>query len=70
MFPPDGKIKPAVAGVPNNGRKKWFPLAKKSVSTSRDKDIFQKFDLPVFTSRTEISKLKNIVSTRWKVGFH
>ena len=50
--------------------KKWFPQAKKSVSTSSNKAIFQKLDLPVFTNRTEISKLKNIVSTRQKVGFH
>ena len=50
--------------------KKWFPQAKKSVSTSSNKAIFQKLDLSVFTNRTEISKLKNIVSTRQKVGFH
>ena len=50
--------------------KNWFPQAKKSVSTSSNKAIFQKLDLPVFTNRTEISKLKNIVSTRQKVGFH
>ena len=44
--------------------KKWFPQAKKSVSTSSNQAIFQKLDLPIFTNRAEISKLKNIVSTR------
>ena len=44
MFSLDGKIKLAVAGVSQNGRKKWFPLARKSVSTSKNKVIFQKFD--------------------------
>ena len=27
-FPPDEKIKLAAAGVPQNGRKEWFPLAR------------------------------------------
>ena len=27
-------------------KKKWFPLARKSVSTSRNKVIFQKLDFP------------------------
>ena len=31
-----------MALVPENGNKKWFPLVKKSVSTSRNKVIFQK----------------------------
>ena len=31
--------------------KKWFPQARKSVSTSRNKVIFQKFDFPVPTNR-------------------
>ena len=31
--------------------KKLFPLARKSVSTSRNKVIFQKLDLPVSTNR-------------------
>ena len=44
-FPLDGKIKLSVAGVSENGRKKWFPLARKSVSTSRNKVIFQIFSL-------------------------
>ena len=34
-FPLDGKTKLSVAGVFENGRKKWFPLPRKSVSTSR-----------------------------------
>ena len=56
-FPQEEKIKLAVAGVYQNGRKKkWFPLARKSVATSRNKVIFQKLDLSLFTSRTKISK--------------
>ena len=31
--------------------KKWFPLARKWVSISRNKVIFQKLDLPVSTNR-------------------
>ena len=52
-FPLDGKIKLSVAGaVSGNGRKKkWFPLARKSVSTSRNNVIFQKLDIPVSTNR-------------------
>ena len=53
-----------------NGRKKWVSLARKSVSTSRNKVIFQKLDLSVSTNREKISKYKNIVSTRQKVAFH
>ena len=45
-FPLDGKIKLSVARVSKNGRKKWFALARKSVSTSRNKIIFQKLDFP------------------------
>ena len=45
-FPLDGKIKLAVASVSKNGRKKWFLLARKSVSTSRNQVIFQKSDSP------------------------
>ena len=66
-FPQDGKIKLAVTGVSQNGRKK---LARKSVSTSTNKVVFQKSDLPVSANRKKISKLKNIVSTRQKVGLH
>ena len=40
-FPLGGKIKLSVAGVSENGRKKWFPLTRKSVSTSKNKVIFQ-----------------------------
>ena len=50
------KTKLAVAGVSQNDRKKWFPLATKSVSTSRNKVIFQKFDLPVYYELKRISK--------------
>ena len=46
MFPLDGKIKLSVAGVSKYGRKKWFPLARESVSTSRNQVIFQKLDFP------------------------
>ena len=41
-FPLDGKINLAVAGVSQTGRKKWFPLARNSVSTSRYKVNFSK----------------------------
>ena len=54
MFPLDGKLKLAVAGLPQNGRKKWFPLARKSVSTSRNKIIFQKFDFSVPTNKKNL----------------
>ena len=32
-FPLNVKIKVAVAGLSENRRKKWYPLARKSVST-------------------------------------
>ena len=35
-FPLNEKIKLAVAGVSENGRKKLSPLARKSVSTNRN----------------------------------
>ena len=41
-FPLDGKIKVAVAGVSQTGRKKWFPLARNSVSPSMYKNNFFK----------------------------
>ena len=50
-FALDGKIKLTVPGVSQIWRKKWFPLVRKSVSTSRTKVIFQKLDLPVSTYR-------------------
>ena len=43
-FPLDGKIKLPVVRVSENERKIWFPPARKSVSTSRSKVIFQKLD--------------------------
>ena len=43
-FPLEGKIKLSVAGESQNGRKKWFPLARKSVSTNENKVLFQKID--------------------------
>ena len=56
-FPLDGKIKLAVAGVCLKMEgKKWFPLTRKSVSTSRNKVIFQKLDLSVSKNRTKISR--------------
>ena len=48
--------------------KKWYPRARTSVSTSRNKVIFlQNLDLPV-SEQKSLNK-KNIVSTRQKVGF-
>ena len=47
--------------------KKWYPRARTSVSTSRNKVIFQNLDLPV--SEQKSLNEKNIVSTRQKVGF-
>ena len=41
-FPPNGKIKLAVAGPSENRRKKWYPLARKSVSISRNNVFFLK----------------------------
>ena len=43
-FPLDGKIKLPVVRVSENERKIWFPPARKSVSTSKSKVIFQKLD--------------------------
>ena len=43
-FPLAGKIKLAVAGAPGNGRKKWFLIARKSVSTTGTK-LFLKIRL-------------------------
>ena len=44
----DAKIKLSLAGASENEKKKkkkeWFPLARKLVSTSRNKVIFQKLD--------------------------
>ena len=40
-FPLAGKIKLAVAGAPGNGRKKWFLIARKSVSTTGTKLFFK-----------------------------
>ena len=41
----DGKIKQSVAGVPENGQKKWFPLSRKSVSTIRNEiELYQNLD--------------------------
>ena len=44
--PLDEKMKLSVAGVTENGRRKWFPLARKSVSPSQNKVILQKLDFP------------------------
>ena len=55
-FPLDGKIKLAVAGVSQIGKKKWFPLARKSVSTRRNTVILQKLDLPASTNGKKIFK--------------
>ena len=53
-FPLDGKINLAVAELSQNGRKKWCPLTRKSVSTSRNKGFFQKLDLPVSTNNKNL----------------
>ena len=55
-FPLNGKISLSVAGVSENGRKKWFPLARKSVSTSRN--YFSNYFLRLF--------FKNCVSASTK----
>ena len=47
-FPLDGKIMLAVAEVSENGRKKWFTLARKSVFTSRNKVVSHKLDISGF----------------------
>ena len=44
--------------------KKWFPLARKSVFTSRNKVIFQNLDLPISTNKRILFQLNR------KVGFH
>ena len=46
----------AVAGRHQNGRKKRFPIVRKSIALRRNKVIFQTLDLPVSTNRTETSK--------------
>ena len=43
-FSQEGKIRLTIAAVSENGRKKWFSLAAKSVPTSRNKVIFQKLN--------------------------
>ena len=49
---------------------KWFPLAKKSVSTSKNNVIFQKLDFPVSISRKKITNEKRYGFKRYKIGFH
>ena len=66
-FPLDGKIKLPVVRVSENERKIWFPPARKSVSTSRSKVIFQKLD---FHEQKKAPKKKNSVSGRQKIGFY
>ena len=58
----DQKIKLAAAGVPQNGGKKRFPLARRWVSTSRNKVIFQKLDLQV-----SVNKNKSILSNKKRI---
>ena len=60
-FPLDGKIKLSVAGESQNGRKKWFLLARKLVSTSRNKVVFQKLDFPVVSTNRKKSPNKKIL---------
>ena len=47
-FPLDGKIELSLTGVSKNGRKKMIPLAKKLITTSRNKVIFNNW---ISTSR-------------------
>ena len=42
-----GKIKLSVAGVSEYGRKKWYPQARESVSTNRDKVFFSTIGFPL-----------------------
>ena len=44
-FPLDAKINPSIAGVFENGRKNWFPLARKSVSTNQNEGLFVRINL-------------------------
>ena len=54
----DGKIKQSVAGVSENGRKKMFLIARKSVSASRNKVIFKKLNFSYgFISRKRMQNL-------------
>ena len=57
------KIKVAVPGVSENGRYKWFPLARKSVPSSRNQFIFQNLDFPVSTNNRE-SLNKRLISPK------
>ena len=45
-----------VAGVSENRRKKWFPLARKSVSTSGNKVIFSKIEFPLAEKNVKIKE--------------
>ena len=62
-FPLDRKIKLAVAGLSENGRYKWFPLARKPVPSSRNYVIFQKLDFSVFTNNREYL-IKRLISLK------
>ena len=61
MFPLDGKIKLAVAGVSETGKKKQFPLARKSVSASRYKVNFWKIVFSGFDKQKKKSLNKIIL---------
>ena len=67
-FPSDGKIRLSVAGVSENGRKKWFPLVRKSVSTIRNKVIFQKIELPLSEKKSPNKRI--LFQVDKKNGFH
>ena len=60
MFSLVGKIKLSVAGVSENGRKKWFPLPRKIVSSSMNKVIFQKLNFPYGLQLQKKKKLNKI----------
>ena len=51
--------------------KKWFPLARKSVSTSKNKVIFQKLNFRYgFHQQKKSPNKKNTVSGKQKIDFH
>ena len=67
MFPLERKIKLAVAGVYQNGRKKGFYQPEKKLPLAGIRLFFINW---ISTSRSKIFKWINTVSTRQKVGFH
>ena len=61
-FPLDGKIKLSVVGVCENGReKKWFGLAKISVSTNGNRLFFKTWISPMVSTRRKKSSNKRML---------